>query len=265
MSEVMFEETTAIEAPEIDYERLVTEDDEPVDNLFSEKQQRLLVEPLYSSWKPGNPFIAAANVGIFSSPYQPAIVPDMFLSLDVQADEDLWKKENRSYYVWKFDKPPEVVVEVVSNTRGGETGKKIRKYARIGIWYYVIFDPQQLVQEDVLHVYQLSLGRYILKHDQQLDQVGLGLVLWDGVFEGLHERWLRWCDADGRLIPTGGEGRTQERQQAEQERQRAEQAEAIALEERQRAEQERQRAERLAAQLQALGVEPEGEMSRNEE
>jgi hypothetical protein len=31
---------------------LVTEDDEPLDNTLSEKQQRLLVEPLYSSWTP---------------------------------------------------------------------------------------------------------------------------------------------------------------------------------------------------------------------
>lgn len=30
----------------------VTEDDTPVDNFQSENQQRLLVEPLYSSWSP---------------------------------------------------------------------------------------------------------------------------------------------------------------------------------------------------------------------
>lgn len=34
--------------PNID--ALTTEDDTPVDNLPSEKQQRLLTEPLYSSW-----------------------------------------------------------------------------------------------------------------------------------------------------------------------------------------------------------------------
>jgi Uma2 family endonuclease len=264
MPEVVIEETTVVEVPEIDYERLVTEDDKPVDNLFSEKQQRLLVEPLYSSWNPGTPFLAAANVGIFSSPDQPPIVPDMFLSLDVQADEDLWKKQNRSYYVWKFDKPPEVVVEIVSNRQGEESEKKFRRYARIGVWYYLIFDPQQLIQEELLQVYQLSLGRYVLKPDHQLDQVGLRGMLWDGVFEGLHERWLRWGNADGILIPTGEEGRTQERQQTEQERQRAEQERQRAEQERQRAEQaeaqaleEQQRAERLAAQLRALGVEPD--------
>jgi hypothetical protein len=30
---------------------VVTDDDTPVDNMFSEKQQRLLTEPLYSSWQ----------------------------------------------------------------------------------------------------------------------------------------------------------------------------------------------------------------------
>jgi hypothetical protein len=34
---------------EIDISHIVTEDDEPVDNIFSAVQQRLLVEPLYSS------------------------------------------------------------------------------------------------------------------------------------------------------------------------------------------------------------------------
>jgi hypothetical protein len=33
-----------------DIQGLITEDDTPVDNLPSEKQQRLLTEPLYSAW-----------------------------------------------------------------------------------------------------------------------------------------------------------------------------------------------------------------------
>jgi hypothetical protein len=33
-----------------DIHGLITEDDTPVDNLPSEKQQRLLTEPLYSAW-----------------------------------------------------------------------------------------------------------------------------------------------------------------------------------------------------------------------
>ena len=76
-----------------DIQSLITEDDTPVDNLPSEKQQRLLTEPLYSSWADagaGRPFLAAAHVGIFSVARNPAIVPDMFLSLDVQVADDWW-------------------------------------------------------------------------------------------------------------------------------------------------------------------------------
>jgi hypothetical protein len=50
-----------------DVEHLVTEDDTPVD-IFSSKQQRLLVEPLYTSWDgPGNGrrFLAMSNIGLF--------------------------------------------------------------------------------------------------------------------------------------------------------------------------------------------------------
>ena len=35
---------------EPDLSALVTEDDTPVDNIYSEKQQRLLTEPLFSGW-----------------------------------------------------------------------------------------------------------------------------------------------------------------------------------------------------------------------
>ena len=65
---------------------IVTVDDEPVGNLFSEKQQRLLATTLYSSWHPlyldktkkPRKFLAAANVGIFLSRYESPLVPDFF-------------------------------------------------------------------------------------------------------------------------------------------------------------------------------------------
>ncbi len=227
MAEAITEQTAPIEIPDV--EHLITEDDAPVDNIPSEKQQRLLVEPLYSSWQVEQPFIAAANVGIFSAVNRPPVVPDMFLSLDVQVAENWWAKENRSYFLWEFGKPPDVVVEIVSNTRGQETDKKLKEYARLRALYYVIFDPQKLVQAEILNVYELHVGEYVLKPDNHLEKIGLGLTLWEGIFEGKQEVWLRWCDVEGRIIPTG----------------------------REQAEQERERAERLAAQLRALGVEPE--------
>ncbi len=107
-----------------DETQLVTEDDTPVDNIFSEKQQRLLTESLYSSW-PGpdgeRPFLALANVGLFYALTKAPLVPDVLLSLDVQAPADLWPKAHRSYFLWRYGKVPEVVIEVVSNRKGGKT------------------------------------------------------------------------------------------------------------------------------------------------
>ena len=233
----------AVIAPNIDH--IVTEDDTPVDNMFSEKQQRLLAEALYSSWPgPGEdrPFVVAANVGVFAALYQPPLVPDVFLSLDVRAPQDLWPKNHRSYFLWEYGKPPDVAIEIVSNRKGEESGSKIREYARIGVIYYAIFDPHEQLRGGLLRVYELHAGKYVELNERWLPEVGLGLALWQGIFEGVEAAWLRWCDQDGNVIPTGAE-------RAEQERTRAEQA-------RERAEQEHARAERLAERLRALGVDP---------
>src|SRR5947207_13056110 len=94
-------------------EHLVTEDDTPVDNIYSEKQQRLLTRPLYSSWPGpgGEPFLASANVGMFYAINQPPLVPDVLLSLGVRPPADLHEKRHRSYFFWEFGKPPEVLIE----------------------------------------------------------------------------------------------------------------------------------------------------------
>ena len=207
---------------------LVTEDDEPVDNLFSAKQQRLLTRALYSSWTPPpseeqpeeqRKFLADANVGIFSSPYQPPLVPDFFLSLDVEPHQDWYAKEHRSYFIWEFEKAPDVVVEIVSNRKGGELGEKVRRYAQIAVTYYIVYDPLHLLSEDEVRVYEHGLGkRYRLRKDRRLPEAGLSLTLWQGEFEGHTDTWLRWCDAAGNLIPTGQERAAREaaaRQEAE--------------------------------------------------
>lgn len=242
-------EITLVLEPEVvtiplpDVSQIITEDDTPVDNLFSAKQQRLLVESLYTSWQIDRPFVADANVGIYNVPRDPAIVPDVFLSLDVAIAEDWYAKEHRTYFIWEFGKPPDVVIEIVSNNKGGELDRKLRAYARLRVWYYVVYDPQRLLQDEPLQVYELRLNKYVPKSDAFLDSLDLGLTLWTGVYENKEGEWLRWHDAQGALLPTGAELSALERQRAEQERQRAEQ--------------ERQRAERLAAQLRALGVDPE--------
>ena len=214
---------------DVDIETLVTEDDTPVDNMPSEKQQRLLTEPLYSSWAgpgAGRMFLAAANVGVFPQPRNPAIVPDMFLSLDVQANRDmesLWHKAHRSYFVWEFGKPPDLVVEIVSNREGNELGHKMHRYAAMGVGYFVVYDPFHRVMRDDLRIRRLQDGHYERQGSLRFPELKLGLTQWEGEFEDVWwSGWLRWMDEHGVLIPTGKEDAERERRRAEQEHHRAE-------------------------------------------
>lgn len=232
----------ARDLPELpDVSRLVTEDDEPVDNLQSEKAQRLLVGALYTSWQ-GPPllddeeteggrarrrFLAAANVGIFATPHEAAIAPDVLVSTDVSIDELSWHDdERRSYFVWEMGKPPEVVVEIVSNREGDELGRKLRRYGRMHVSHYVVFDPRGVLGGESLRAFELR-GDVLRPSDVEgerivFEELDLGLCLWEGRFEGAQSRWLRFTDGAARLLPTGEE-----------------------------------RAERLAAKLRALGVDPD--------
>jgi Uma2 family endonuclease len=260
---------------------IITEDDTPVDNLFSAKQQRLLVEPLYSSakrWLPARGiFLADANVGLFFSVHEPPLVPDMFLSMNVKPHKHWHEKEHRTYFYWEFGKPPEVAVEVVSNRKGGELTTKRERYAQMFIRYYVVFDPTGALAKEMggekLHIYKLQEGAYTLMEDFWFEELGLGVRLWNGKYEGVQETWLRWCDERGVLLPTGAErseAAEQELEQAEYKAAIAEHEREYAEAERQRAEAERQRAERereqaliraerFAAQLRALGIKPDEE------
>ena len=243
-----------LEIPILDISHLITEDDTPVDTIYSEKQQRLLTEPLHTSWEgpPGEDrnFVALANVGVFDNIARQAIVPDAMVSLHVHLPEELWEKRHRSYFIWEYGKPPDVVIEIVSNRKGDELGQKQRRYARMGVAYYVVYDPQQQLSKQTLHIFERQRTAYVPLDEAWFPELGLGLTLWEGVYEDLPGVWLRWCDAKGAVILTGAELAAQERQRADQAQQRAEQ-------ESKKAEQERQRAERLAAQLRALGVDPE--------
>ena len=230
------------ESPDIS--QLVIEDNTPVDNFRSEKQQRLLTEVLYTSWlaPTSGTFIAAANVGVFHTVGLPPLVPDVFLSLDVTMPDDWREKKNRTYLIWEFGKAPDVVIELVSNREGNELGSKLRDYARMAVGYYVVFDPLQLLGEKILRAYQLTVRQYVEMETFWLEQVGLGVKLWEGVFEGKQDIWLRWCDKEGNVLLTRAERAQYAEQRAEQAEQRAQYAE--------------QRAEQLAAQLRALRIDP---------
>jgi Uma2 family endonuclease len=224
-------------------EGLITEDDAPVDNLFSERQQRLLTSSLYASWhvsagkkKSPRKFLAMANVGLFPTPHQKAVVvPDVLLSLDVKAPKDVQAKKHCSYFIWLYGKPPDVVIEIVSNRRGGELTTKKQKYARMRVPYYVVHDPARRLSLNKLTVFELQGRNYVQRSDHWLPDIGLGFAIVEGEFEDVTAQWLRWCDAEGRPLATAYERSDQEGN---------------------RAEREAQRVKKLAAKLKELGIDP---------
>jgi Uma2 family endonuclease len=204
---------------DIDYDAFVTEDHKPVENIFIEKQYRLLTHPLYASWPgpgEGRPFVVYANVGWFYQLKTPAVVPDCLLSLDVTYPENVHVKRGHSYYQWDMGKPPDVVIEAVSDRRGDEEALKKDLYARLGVLYYAIFDPDHFLSTDTLQTHELVVGEYRRTNLGPWAKVGLGMRLWQGTFEGLEAEWLRWCDAHGEIIPTAEERAAQADQRATQ-------------------------------------------------
>jgi Uma2 family endonuclease len=177
-----------------------------------------------------------------------------------------------SYVVWQEELAPYLVVELLSpGTEEEDMGLaedepdrppgKWEVYERyLKIPYYVVYSRYThevgvfgLVQ-GVYEELSLEDRRGDVASGLWLPEAGLGLGLWEGVFEGIEGKWLRFYDAKGQWCARPVE---QERQKAEQERQKAEQERQKAEQERQKAEQEYERAERLAKKLRALGIDPD--------
>ena len=213
--------------PNIDH--ILTEDGAPVDNQFSEKQQRLLTEVLYCSWQPQEPFVAMSNVGLFFAVRTPPFVPDVLVSLGVSSPANPFPKENRSYFLWEYGKAPDLAVEIVSNVDGGEDTTKLKGYAKIGITYYIIYDPELHLSSTPLRVYRLADGRYELDESKSpfFPSIGLGVQIWQGTYEDMSQSWLRWTNVHGQILPTGKELACFEAKRADEERSRAEEAERI--------------------------------------
>lgn len=242
---------------EIDVSHLITEDDAPVESVYQEQQMRLLTESLNSSWKPGRKFVCMSDVGLFYRNDNPAIVPDVMLIMDVDRHPDRTTKAGKSYLMWENGKPPEIVIEIVSNTEGEELTRKRQIYAeRVRAPYYVVWDPFEYLRSDRLTVFRPHEADYLPSASTTFPTVGLGLTVWNGVYEGMREDWLRWTDLDGNLILTGSERANAAEEQVDFAKKhvdavvrRADAAEA-------RAEAEKRRADAALAKLRELGIDP---------
>ena len=215
-------------------EELPNSDDTPVDNELQELIPSLLKSILRMLWKGRMDWFFGINMGIYADSEQPLIVPDGFLSLNVERhyDEEL----RLGYLLLEEEIPPILALEVVYNPLGGEYMTKLDEYARMGVLYYVIYNPKRR-RNPRLEIHKLTQGSYQLQNANPLwmPEVGLGIGSERAEYDGLTREWLYWYDENDKRYPTPYEQIEQERQQTEL---------------------ERQRADRLTAQLRELGIEP---------
>jgi Uma2 family endonuclease len=144
-----------------------------------------------------------------------------------------------SYRQWQEDNiAPQVVFEILSpGNRAQAMIRKLKFYEQYGVEEYYIYDPK----DNQFTCLQRQEGELVEREgieDWTSPALGIRFLLTSETLEVYYP--------DGRPFLTTVEFS----QQAEQAQQQAEQ-------ERQQAEQERQRADRLAAQLKALGVNPD--------
>lgn len=234
-------------------EDLPDSDDTPVDNELQNLLPALLRGILSLLWAERMDWFFGVNMGVYYEVGQPAIVPDGFLSLGVpRRKTNQGRQRGRlSYVIWQEQVVPQLVIEIVSQTPGGEYDNKINKYAQIGVLYYAIYNPDYYRRDkhQSFEVYRLVSGGYVQQFGNPvwMPEIGLGIGCEQGTHDGWPQEWLYWYDENGKKFPAPENMIEQERQRAEQEKQRANQ-------ERQRADEAQQQLADLIAKLEERGI-----------
>ncbi|MEH2360950.1 Uma2 family endonuclease [Nostoc sp.] len=209
-------------------EELPDSDDTPVDNELQDLIPGLLKAILAMAWADRMDWFFGVDMGIYYHPDLPAIVPDGFLSLGVERfyDENL----RPSYVLWEERRVPILALEVVSRKYRGEYSTKKQEYAKLGILYYIVYNPTRR-RKARLEVYKLVNNLYQLQDENPLwlPEIGLGIGMERGTYLGIPREWLYWYNQQGERLFTPEE----------------------------QVKQAQQRAQLLAERLRSLGVDPD--------
>jgi Uma2 family endonuclease len=241
---------------------------------FHDLQPQLLSRTLQLSGYSRKNYFTASDLNLYYNVKYPLWHkrPDWFLALDVPRlyeGRDL----RRSYVLWQEGQSPYITVEFLSpGTEAEDLGRFYDKAARdlpsqtepsaqknppgkfevyeryLRVPHYIVYS--RYTQQ--LRYFKLDGGYY---HEQPvketspliwLDDLEVGLGIWQGEFEDVPGQWLRWCNADGNWLLTDTE---QEQLEKEQERTAKEQERTAKEQERTAKEQERTAKEQAEAQL----------------
>jgi Uma2 family endonuclease len=233
-------------------QELPCSDDTPVDNEDQNLLPNILLFLLKAIWAKRMDWYFGVDMAIYHTtgedPTIP-VIPDAFLSIGVERRKG--GKSRLSYAVWEeAGVVPILALEMVSQTLRGEYGDKMDIYAKLGVLYYVVYNPELWGQKrkkkhQAFEVYKLVEGKYQLQQGEPywMPEVGLGIGRARVMSDNELQEQLAWFDEQGDRYLTSEERATLEQQRADLERQRAESERQQKEAERQRAKQERQRAE----------------------
>ncbi len=249
-------------------EELPCSDDTPVDNELQNLIPNLLLNILAFLWQERQDWFFGVDMGIYyqretaSEDYK-LIIPDGFLSIGVPRRS---RKNGRlSYVLWEENVSPTLAIEVVSKSYNDEYEEKLEKYQKLGILYYLIYNPNHWRRDkhQPLELYRLEEGKYVLQTGEPywLPEVGLGIGRGKSTYVAWEREWLLWYDQGGKAYPIAEEVIEKERQRAEEAEARVEEAEArveeaeAIIEQEKRLKEEQQR--QTVMQLFSLSLSPE--------
>ena len=220
-------------------DELPDSDDTPVDNEDQNFVPNLLLFLLEYIWKNRDDWYFGVDMGIYHttgvSPRVP-VVPDGFLSLGVERRKN--GSSRSSYVMWEEEfTSPILTLEVVSHSYGDEYEKKLDIYRKLGVKYYVIYNPQFWRRDGHLpfEVYKLVNDEYQLQIGEPLwmPEISLGIGRCVLPSDRFGREVLSWFDQKGDRYLTADE-------QVDLERQRADEA--------------KKQVESLMAKLRSLGI-----------
>jgi Uma2 family endonuclease len=247
-------------------------DGEPMENERERLQMLLLLDILSQYWHDRQDYYAGGNMFVYYSAQQARQIlaeaadpehprrafrgPDLFVVMNVDGSF-----RRQKWVVWEEEgRFPDVIFEFLSpSTRRSDQTTKKALYEQIfktrEYYWYDPFDPREF------QGWQLDIGNgyRAVTPDARGWMWSPTLHLWIGRWDGTYNRdlatWLRFYDAEGRLLFTPQETAETAEQRAETAEQRAETAEQRAETAEQRAETAEQRAE--TERTRALSAEAE--------
>ncbi|MDJ1174227.1 Uma2 family endonuclease [Roseofilum capinflatum] len=185
---------------------------------FHDYQPDLLSQTCQSPRYPEEDYFIASDLNLYYESNNTLWYkrPDWFLVLGAKRSRN--QKELRlSYVIWQEKVSPFMVIELASpGTEDEDLGRTERQeekpptkwevYEKIlQVPYYFIYDRYQ----NNLRGFVLKAGKYepldLSQKKVWLEALGLGLGLWQGVYEGIEGLWLRFYDRSGKWIPTPSE------------------------------------------------------------